>query len=90
MIPGQDLGIKLQSLLGWLGTYAHLPYEKQQELLWELGEIEVGVGTLVTTNQRVQKGIVPSITQLETWIQETQPDIHVDETPWIVKGVKES
>jgi hypothetical protein len=46
----------------------------------------VGVGTLVTTNQRVQKGIVPSVTQLETWIQETQPDIHVDETPWIVKG----
>jgi len=89
MIPGQDLGIKLQGLLGWLGTYAHLPYEKQQELLWELGEIEVGVGTLVTTNQRVQKGIVPSVTQLETWIQETQPDIHVDETPWIVKGVKE-
>ena len=89
MIPGQDLGIKLQGLLGWLGTYAHLPYEKQQELLWELGEIEVGVGTLVTTNQRVQKGIVPSITQLETWILETQPDIHVDETPWIVKGVKE-
>jgi transposase len=89
MIPGQDLGIKLQGLLGWLGTYAHLPYEKQQELLWELGEIEVGVGTLVTTNQRVQKGIVPSVTQLETWIQETQPDIHVDETPWTVKGVKE-
>jgi transposase len=89
MLPGQDLGIKLQSLLGWLGNYAHLPYEKQQELLWELGEIEVGVGTLVTTNQRVQEGIVPSVTQLETWIQETQPDIHVDETPWIVKGVKE-
>jgi transposase len=89
MIPGQDLGIKLQGLLGWLGTYAHLPYEKPQELLWELGEIEVGVGTLVTTNQRVQRGIVPSVTQLETWIQETQPDIPVDETPWIVKGVKE-
>jgi Transposase IS66 family/Family of unknown function (DUF6444) len=81
MIPGQDLGIKLQGLLGWLGTYAHLPYEKQQELLWELGEIEVGVGTLVSTNQRVNTGIAPSVTELETWIQETQPDIHVDETP---------
>ncbi len=89
MIPGQDLGIKLQGFLGWLGNYAHLPYEKQQELLWELGEIEVGVGTLVTTNQRVNQGIVPSVTQLEAWIQETQPDLHVDETPWIVKGVKE-
>jgi transposase len=66
MLPGQDLGIKLQSLLGWLGNYAHLPYEKQQELLWELGEIEVGVGTLVSTNQRVPEGIVPAVTQLET------------------------
>lgn len=89
MIPGQDLGIKLQGLLGWLGNYAHLPYEKQQELLWELGEIEVGVGTLVTTNQRVETAIEPSVKQLETWIQQTQPDIHVDETPWTVKGVKE-
>jgi transposase len=88
-IPGQDLGVKLQGLLGWLGNYAHLPYEKQQELLWELGEIEVGVGTLVATNQRVSKGIIPSVTELETWIQETQPPIHVDESPWIVKGVKE-
>jgi transposase len=37
----------------------------------------------------VQFHWTPSVTQLETWIQETQPDIHVDETPWIVKGVKE-
>ena len=51
MIPGQDLGIKLQGLLGWLCNYGHLPYEKQQELLWELGKIKVGVGTLVATNQ---------------------------------------
>jgi transposase len=36
MIPGQDLGVKLQGLLGWLGNYAHLPYEKQQELLIDL------------------------------------------------------
>ena len=50
IIPGQDLGIKLQGLLVWLGNYGHLPYEKQQEWLWELGKIKVGVGTLVTTN----------------------------------------
>lgn len=63
--------------------------EKQQELLWELGEIEVGIGTLVTTNQRVETAIAPSVEQLQTWIETTQPDIHVDETPWTVKGVKE-
>lgn len=59
------------------------------KLLWELGEIDIGVGTLVTTNQRVFQGISPSVQQLDDWIKETQPDIHVDETPWTVKGVKE-
>ena len=89
MIPGQDLGVRLQALLGWLGNYGHLPYEKQQELLWELGEIEIGVGNLVTTNQRVEGAINPSIEELSEWVKTTQPNIHVDETPWPVKGVKE-
>ncbi|NEP41032.1 MAG: IS66 family transposase, partial [Okeania sp. SIO2H7] len=47
MIPGQDLGVKLQAFLGWLGHIGHLPYEKQQEMLWELGKIDIGLGTLV-------------------------------------------
>ena len=89
MIPGQDLGVRLQAFLGWLGNYGHLPYEKQQELLWELGKIEIGVGTLVTTNQRVEGAIKPSIEELSEWVKTTQPNIHVDETPWPVKGVKE-
>ncbi len=89
MIPGQDLGVRLQAFLGWLGNYGHLPYEKQQELLWELGKIEIGVGTLVTTNQRVEGAINPSVENLAKWIRNTQPNIHVDETPWPVKGVKE-
>lgn len=46
IVPGQDLSVGLQSLLVWLGNYGHLSYEKQQELLRELGGIEVGVGTL--------------------------------------------
>ncbi len=89
IIPGQDLGVKLQAFLGWLGNYGHLPYEKQQELLWELGKIEIGVGTLVTTNQRVETAINPSVEELSEWVKTTQPNIHVDETPWPVKGVKE-
>ena len=72
MIPGQDLGIKLQGLLSWLGNYGHLPYEKQQELLWELGQIQVGVGTLVSTNQRLSKAIENSLTALKNWIDRKQ------------------
>ena len=89
MIPGQDLGLKLQAFLGWLGNYGHLPYEKQQEMLWELGEIEIGLGTLVTTNQRVERAINPSVKELSEWLKATQPNLHVDETPWPVKGIKE-
>jgi transposase len=89
MIPGQDLGVRLQAFLGWMGNYGHLPYEKQQEMLWELGQIDIGVGTLVTTNARVEKAIEPSIWQLSDWVQQVQPNVHVDETPWPVKGLKE-
>jgi transposase len=89
MIPGQELGIKLQGLLGWLGNYGHLPYEKQQELLWELGRIPVGLGTLVATNQRISAAINQSVTELKDWINHNHPPLNVDETPWSVKGLKE-
>ena len=29
------------------------PIELQQEMLWELGQVEIGVGTLVTTNVHI-------------------------------------
>ena len=89
IIPGQDLGIRLQGLLGWLGNYGHLSYEKQQELLWELGRIKVGLGTLVANNQRVSTAIKQSVTELEEWINQNNPPLNIDETPWPVKGRKE-
>ncbi|BAT56555.1 Transposase IS66 (plasmid) [Nostoc sp. NIES-3756] len=58
-------------------------------MLWELGQIEIGLGTLVATNERIQQAIEPSIIELSSWVKQTQPNIHVDETPWSVKGVKE-
>ncbi|MBD6621302.1 IS66 family transposase [Komarekiella sp. 'clone 1'] len=89
IIPGQDLGTRLQAFLGWANNYAHMPYEKQQVLLWELGQIEIGLGTLIATNERIQTAIEPSIIELSNWVKQTQPNIHVDETPWSVKGTKE-
>lgn len=52
VLGSQSLGAGLQSLLVWLGNYAHMSYEKQQEFLSELGNISVGVGTLQATNRR--------------------------------------
>ncbi|BAY29562.1 transposase IS66 [Nostoc carneum NIES-2107] len=89
IVPGQDIGIRLQAFLGWINNYGHLPYEKQQELLWELGQIKIGVGTLVATNERIDSAVRESIDSLKEWIKQTQPNVHSDETPWVVKGVKE-
>ena len=83
MIPGQDLGVKLQAFLGWLGNYGHLPYQKQQEMLWELGKIEIGMGQRVNTNQRLFSAIKPHVEQLSNWVKTEQPSIHVDEAPCI-------
>ena len=57
IVPGQDIGIRLQAFLGWINNYGHLPCEKQQELLWELGPIEIGVGTLVATNEGIDGAV---------------------------------
>lgn len=88
IVAGQDLSIDLQALLVWLGNYGNLSYEKQQELLRELGGIEIGIGTLQATNARLANAVKPAIEALWKWAP-LQPSIHVDETPWCVKGVKE-
>jgi len=62
--------VSLQALLVWLGNYGHLPYEKQQELLWELGDINIGVGTLQATNTRVYEAVEPTVTKLREWVQD--------------------
>ena len=88
IVPGQDLGVTLQALLVWLGNYGHLPYEKQQELLRELGDIDIGVGTLQATNARMALAVEGSVELLREWAQQ-QPQVHVDESPWPVLGLKE-
>ena len=57
--------------------------------MWELGKIEIGTGTLVATNERIDGAVTQSIDLLKQWINQTQPNIHSDETPWVVIGVKE-
>lgn len=64
VVGEQSLGARLQTLLIWLGNYGHLSYEKQQELLLELGQIAVGTGTLQATNARLSKVISPAVKQL--------------------------
>jgi transposase len=88
IIPGQDLNVSLQAFLVWLGNYGHMSYKKQQELVWELGEITIGTGTLSATNERMAVAVEPTVESLWEWAP-LQTNVHVDETPWCVKGVKE-
>jgi len=50
-------------------------------MLWELGKIKIGLGTLVNTNQRLESAIKPYVEQLSNWVKTEQPPIHIDETP---------
>jgi transposase len=65
VVEGQDLGVSLQGMLVWLSHYGHLSYEKQEEWLWELGQIRVGVGTLQATPRRVAAAVKPSVDDLQ-------------------------
>lgn len=88
VVPGQDLGVSLQAMLGWMSHYGHLSYGKQQEWLREIGGIEVGIGTLQATTQRLAQAVEPPVRELQEWVRE-QPQVHVDESPWSVQGIKE-
>ncbi|UZQ56384.1 IS66 family transposase [Trichothermofontia sichuanensis B231] len=88
VIGGQSLGVGLQSLVMWLGNYGHMSDEKQQEFLLELGGITVGVGTLQQTNARAAASVKPTVEALGDWIKHHNYG-QVDETPWLVNGVKE-
>lgn len=88
VIEGQDLSASLQAHLVWLGTYGHLSYQKQQEWLREVGQIDVGLGTLCATTGRVAKAVTTQVQALTDWVKQGSA-IQVDESPWLVKGIKE-
>lgn len=88
VIGEQDLEASLQGMLVWLGTYAHMSYEKQQEWLGQMGLEEMGIGTLAATTARVAERTRATVEELADWIK-TQIHTHVDETGWPVLGVKE-
>jgi hypothetical protein len=51
--------------------------------------MEIGVGTLLARNEGIDSAVAQSIDSLKQWIKPTQPNILADETPWVVKEVKE-
>jgi transposase len=84
----QDIDIGLQSVLGWLGTYGQLSYEKQAEFVEQLCGWRPSVGTLATVNDRLAKAVAPAVQTAWQYLR-VQPVVYVDETPWPVMGTKE-
>jgi len=84
MVPGQDLSIGLQALLVWLETTDICPIELQQELIWEPGQLDIGVVRFKP--HRMAEGWQPCRVSLGVG---NAQHVHVDETPWPVMGIKE-
>ena len=59
-----------------------------QVLLRELGDIDIGVGTLQATNHRMAEAVKESVGSLREWVKQ-QHQVHLDESPWPVLGLKE-
>ncbi|MDE5092168.1 MAG: transposase [Trichodesmium sp. St18_bin3_1_1] len=43
---------------------------------------------MVATTRRVAEALTPQVQELKDWVK-TQSQVHVDESPWLVRGVKE-
>ena len=56
--------------------------------LLELGQLEVRTGTLQATNARLSKVVTAAVERLGNWVRQ-RAHVQVDETPWLVKGIKE-
>jgi len=64
------LGSESASAVSVAGELWSSAIRKQQELLWELGDINIGVGTLQATNTRVYEAVEPTVTKLREWVQD--------------------
>ena len=56
------------------------------ELLWELGDIDIGAGTLQATNMRLYEAVQPMVTLLREWVQD-QP-LHLPKSAVFDRGWK--
>jgi hypothetical protein len=71
VVGEQSLGARLQTHLVWLGGYGQLSFEKQQEWLAEFGGLEVSLGTLQTTTERVADALHDVVSDLGDWVKQT-------------------
>ena len=78
---GTGYGPRLTALIGHLhGTY-HLSYRAVADLLADVADVPIGLGSVVTSAERVSAALVPIDTAIHAAIQ-TAPVVNVDETSW--------
>jgi transposase len=74
-------GPRLTALIGHLhGTY-HLSYRAVADLLADVADLPIGLGSVVTSTTRVSAALAPIDTAIHTALQ-SAPAANVDETSW--------
>jgi transposase len=74
-------GPRLTALIGHLhGTY-HLSYRAVADLLADVADVPIGLGSVVTSAERVSAALAPIDCAIHAAIQ-TAPVVNVDETSW--------
>lgn len=80
-------GPRLTALIGHLhGTY-HLSYRAVADLLADVADLPIGLGSLVTSTERVSTAVAPIVTALQAALQ-TAAVVNVDETSWRTTGAR--
>lgn len=82
---GTGYGPRVTALVGHLhGTY-HLSYRAIGDLLTDIADLPIGLGSIVTCTQRVSQAIAPLDAAIHTTVQ-TATVVNVDETSWREAG----
>lgn len=88
LVGNCDLDAGLMAMLGWLGNYGHLSFDKQAEFVETLSGWRPSLGTLAAVNDRLAQSVGPIVKAAWQHLA-SAPIVYVDETPWPVLGSKE-
>ncbi len=87
-IPDSAFGPKLMGLIATLTGVFHLAKREAVQLIEELYEVDMGVGSIPNIEERVAKALDPIYQRIHKFIIESQFCKYFDETGWRDRGKK--
>lgn len=80
-VPWGNFGPRLTALVGVLAGAYRLPQRLIQQLVADLFDIQMSLGSVAKQEARVSEAIKPAAQQAAQYVQQ-QPVVHADETGW--------